>query len=216
MTDVLKTGQAKANGNILTPMARCTYAFIFKPGKAMEEGGKQKYQITLLFPKDADLTLLKKAAADAAMEKFAKELNDATPIPNHPQGWTKGMLFKSQLRSPFRDQGTKLDKPGFESGAFFITCTSDQKPGIVDQNVADILEPHQLYSGCFVRCAVRAFAYATKGNKGVAFGLQHVQKMADGEPLGGRSKPADDFEPVATAGATGVGSVPADPRDIFG
>ncbi len=38
------------------------------------------------------------------------------------------------------------------------------------------------------------YAFNTNGNKGVACGLNHVQKVEDGEPLGGaRSKAEEDF-----------------------
>jgi hypothetical protein len=42
--------------------------------------------------------------------------------------------------------------------------------------------------------SLNAFPYNTQGNKGVSFGLNHVQKIADGEFLGGRSKAEDDFD----------------------
>ena len=34
------------------------------------------------------------------------------------------------------------------------------------------------------------------GNKGVACGLNNVQKIADGDYLGGRSRAEDDFDPI--------------------
>ena len=32
------------------------------------------------------------------------------------------------------------------------------------------------------------YAYNANGNKGIACGLQNLQKLEDGEPLGGRSR----------------------------
>jgi hypothetical protein len=73
----------------------------------------------------------------------------------------------------------------------------------------DIIEEKDFYSGCFARATVRAFAYSNKGNNGVAFGLQNIQKLRDGDPLGGRTRPSDDFQAVGDAGdsSSGAGSV---------
>ena len=59
-----------------------------------------------------------------------------------------------------------------------------------------ILDSTQLYSGVWARVSINAFAFNTQGNKGVSFGLNHVQKVRDGDYLGGRSKAEDDFEPL--------------------
>ena len=38
------------------------------------------------------------------------------------------------------------------------------------------------------------FPFSTSGNNGVAAGLNNIQKVADGTPLGGRSRAEDDFD----------------------
>jgi len=178
--------------NVLTPEFRVSFAYVFRPSKPMagDENKDPKYTITMLFPKGADLSALKKAAQQAAIDKWG-----ADKVP-------KG------LRSPFRDQGEK-DYAGYEAGAIFINATSKQKPGLVDARMNDIIEEKDFYSGCYAHATVRAFAYDNKGNRGVAFGLQNIQKLRDGEPLGGRTRPTDDFQAVADAGesSSGAGSV---------
>jgi hypothetical protein len=67
----------------------------------------------------------------------------------------------------------------------------------VDRRVQPIVDPREIYPGCFVIASVRAFTYDTRGNKGVSFGLNHIQKIADGTPIGGRSRPEDDFQPLS-------------------
>lgn len=37
------------------------------------------------------------------------------------------------------------------------------------------------------------YAFNSNGNKGIACGLGNIQKIRDGEPLGGRSSAMDDF-----------------------
>jgi hypothetical protein len=43
------------------------------------------------------------------------------------------------------------------------------------------------------RASIRFFAYHTAGKKGIGAGLCNVQKTRDGELLGGRSTPHEDF-----------------------
>lgn len=174
--------------NYLTPRFRVSFPNVFRPGKAMNAGEEGKYSITALFAKDTDLSVLKKAAKEAAEEKWGTDQSK----------WPKN------LRLPFRDQGEK-EFEGYEPGCIFITATSKQRPGLVDAKVQDIIEEKDFYPGCYARATVRAFAYDQKGNRGVAFGLQNVQKVADGEPLGGRTRATDDFAPVegAEGGAAG-------------
>ena len=57
------------------------------------------------------------------------------------------------------------------------------------------MEPEEIYSGCYVRASINAYAFNIQGNSGVSFGLNNIQKVRDGEPLGGGgSKAEDDFD----------------------
>ena len=96
------------------------------------------------------------------------------------------------LRSPFRDQGDR-ELEGYVEGCVFINASSLQKPGLVDRQRQDIIDETEFYPGCYARATLRAFAYDNNGNKGVAFGLNNVQKLRDGDPLGGRTRAQDDF-----------------------
>lgn len=163
--------------NVLTPKFRASFVNVFRPGKSMEAEKPGKYSLIMLFAPGADISALKAAAAEAAREKWG----DKPP---------------KLLRSPFRDQGEK-EFDGYVEGAIFINATSDKRPGVVDQNVQDIIDEEEVYSGCYCRATVRAFAYDVSGNKGVAFGLQNVQKVADGDSLGGgRVKASEEFTAV--------------------
>ena len=80
-----------------------------------------------------------------------------------------------------------------------MSVSSSTRPGIVDRNVQPILDSTEVYSGCYARVSINAFAYNAKGNQGVSFGLNHVQKTRDGDFLGGRSRAEDDFEALEDA-----------------
>ena len=88
-----------------------------------------------------------------------------------------------------------VDRPDDEAYAdsYFINANSRTKPGIVDRNVEPIIDMTEIYSGCYGRVSMVFYAYNVNGNKGIAAGLQNIQKLEDGEPLGGKSRPEDDF-----------------------
>ena len=159
---------------VMTPEFRVSFPAVFKPKRQKGDATSEpKYGLTMLFPKGADLSKLKRAAEEAVKEKWG----DKPP---------------KNLRSPFRDQGEK-EYEGYEEGAVFVSASSKQKPGLVDRQRQDIIDETEFYPGCYARATLRAFAYDTNGNKGVAFGLNNVQKLRDGDPLGGRTRAQDDF-----------------------
>lgn len=170
--------------NILTPKFRVSYPNVFK-ARRNDLSGKDEYSIVALFKKGEDLAALKKAAESVLIEKFG---TDKTK-------WPK------QLRSPFRDQGEREKDgkmpEGYEAGAIFINLKSTQRPGLVDGARQAIIDENEFYAGCFARAQVRPFYYDQKGNKGVSFGLQNLQKMGEGDPLSSRVRAEDAFEAVA-------------------
>lgn len=186
--------------NVNTPKFRVSYPNVFKPfafkPKGNEPQKEPEYSIIALFKKGENLKVLEDAAKAAIIAKWGPD----------KAKWPTG------LKSPFRRQeelakevdGKRILPAGHEEGAIFIRFKSKQRPGVVDQNVQDIIEESQFYAGCYARASVNAYAYDQMGNKGVAFGLGNVQKMGDGEPLGNRTRPEHDFAPVTEEGAAPV------------
>lgn len=169
-----------SNGNVVTPVARVSFPNLFRPRKqGKDANAKEKYSVSLLFKKDEDLTVLKKAVAAVLADKFGSD----------KEKWPK------KLKLPFLDQGEQ-EYEGYEKGCLFIRCNSDQKPGVVNGRNQYVTDEAEVYPGCYGRATVRAFYYDNSGNKGVSFGLQNFQKTGDGEPLGGRMKAEDEFTPV--------------------
>jgi hypothetical protein len=163
------------SAKITTPEFRVSFPAVFKP-KAFGEG-EPKYSIVMLFDKKkADLSALKKAYAEAATAK-----------------WGDKSKWPKNLRNPFRDGDEKAETEGYE-GCTFISASSKQRPGLVDQQLNPILTEDAFYGGCYARATLTAFAYDWMGNKGVSFGLQNIQKIRDGEAFSGRKRAEDDFE----------------------
>ena len=169
--------------------------------------GKSEYSVVALFPKGTDLSALEALAKEVAIEEWGPDVSK-WPTPR---------------RNPFRDQGEKAKKDdatgkmvlpgGYEAGCVFINLKSAQRPGLVDEKVQDIIDETQFYAGCWARASVHAYAYNHTGNAGIAFGLNNVQKMKDGDPLSGRTKAADDFAPIEALAGEGT---PKSSSSIFG
>ncbi len=165
---------------IVTGKARLSYVNLFQP-RAQNEGQEPKYSVCVLIPKSDTASVNKiKQAIEAA-----KEAGKATWGGKVPPG----------LKVPLRDGDTERDTPEYK-GHWFINATSKQRPQVVDASVQPILNADEVYSGCYGRVSINFYAYNQNGNRGVAAGLGNVQKVADGEPLSGRSRAEDDFTAV--------------------
>ncbi len=170
--------ETKTPTKVVTGKVRFSYAHVFRP-QAPAEGAEPKYSVSLIIAKsDKDALRKIKAAVDAAKELGKAKFGGKIP-PN--------------LKTPLRDGD--VDRPDDEAyeNSYFMNATSTQKPGVVDAACQEILDQSEFYSGCYGRASVNFFAYNTAGNKGIACGLNNVQKLADGDSLTGRSRAEDDF-----------------------
>lgn len=163
-----------ATEKVLTPKFRVSFPAVFVPRAAMD-GAEPKYSVVMLFPKTADLSKLKAIAKQALVEKW-------------------GDKIPKDLRSPFRD-GNEKELDGY-ADCIFITASSKMKPGLVDGQKQEIISADEFYAGCYARATVNAYAYDRNGNRGVSFGLQNIQKLEEGEPFSGRTRPEDDFDAI--------------------
>lgn len=196
-------GSAKSNAielkKVKTSVFRVSFPKVFKPEGF--NGGDPKYGIGMLFPKSQPELLkdMKRAVANAATEKWG-------PKEKWPQ----------RLRLPFRDGDEKDDLDGYR-GHIYVTATSKQKPGVINQEREYITEESgEFYAGCYARATLIAFAYDTAGNKGVSFSLQNIQKIRNGKPFSGKKKAEDEFESVdRDEGDDDVGSSAGGDNDEF-
>ena len=85
---------------------------------------------------------------------------------------------------------------------------------MVDVNVKAIIDPSRVYAGVWAIIHTNCYAYDNKGNRGVAFGLEHVQIVRDDEPLDGRTKVDSAFKAIAGKGTGTAAGVPA--ASVFG
>ena len=164
---------------VVTGVVRLSYANVWEPKSI--NGGAEKYSVSLIIPKSDTKTLSAiNEAVNAAIEEGKGKFGGK--IPN-----------KAALKLPLRDGD--IDRPDDEAYAnsYFINANSITAPQIVDRNVNPILERSEVYSGVYARVSINFYAFNSNGNKGIACGLGNIQKIRDGEPLGGRTNAADDF-----------------------
>lgn len=167
---------------VVTGRVRLSYVHLFEP-YSQDNDSEEKYSCVILIPKSDKSTLSKiDKAIKAAAEAGKNSKYDGT-IPKN---------LVTTLHDG--DEEGDLDKNPEYEGHMFMSLSSKTRPGIVDADVNPILDSTEVYSGCYARVSMNAFPYNYKGKKGVSFGLNHVQKLADGDYLGGRSRAEDDFE----------------------
>ena len=167
---------------ITGPNTRWSYANVWDPKSI--NGGTPKYSVSLIIPKSDTATVQKiKAAIQAAYEEGQSKL----------KGNSRSVPALSAIKTPLRDGD--LERPDDEAykNSYFINANSGTAPGIVDADRQPILERSEVYSGVYGRASINLYAFNTNGNKGIACGLNNLQKIRDGEPLGSRSRAEDDF-----------------------
>ena len=170
------------NKVITGPNTTFSYLNCWDP-KAIQ-GGTPKFSVSLIIPKSDVKTIEKiKAAIQAAYEEGQSKL----------KGNGKSVPALSTLKTPLRDGDLERpDDPAY-ANAYFVNANSSTAPGVVDANRNDILDRSEVYSGCYGRASISFYAFNANGNRGIACGLNNLQKIKDGEPLGGRASAESDF-----------------------
>ena len=164
---------------VITGIVRLSYANVWEPKSV--NGGKEKYSVSIIIPKEDTKALDEiKKAIDAAIEESKGKFGGK--IPN-----------KASLKTPLRDGDIDRAEDEAYKNSYFINANSLTPPQVVDKNVKPILEHSEIYSGVYARVSINFYAFNSNGNKGIACGLGNIQKIRDGEPLGGRVSAEDEF-----------------------
>lgn len=167
---------------IVTGKTRLSWPCLFQAESY--QGGKPKFKATLLWDKNdpkcmEDLKRLKAACEEVATKAF---------------GSAKG------VKLPFRKGEEKADKWDGYKDAIYVTATTSRRPGVVDAKLKQA-EEVDIYPGCYVRAQLTPASYQQAGQNGVTFWLNHVQKLAEGDRLGGGGgSPESAFGEYSDAG----------------
>jgi hypothetical protein len=167
---------------ITGPDTRWSYANVWEPKSI--NGGTPKYSVSLIIPKSDTRTVAKlKAAIEAAYREGESKL----------RGNGKTVPPLAAIKNPLRDgDAERPDDPAY-ADAYFINANSTTAPGIVDADLNPVLTRSEVYSGVYGRASINLYAFSANGNKGIACGLNNLQKIRNGEPLGGKTSAENDF-----------------------
>lgn len=167
---------------VITPVGTASFVHVWEPHAFADEKGDKgepNYGLILVFDKKTDFTDMRKACGAALMKKWGD----------------KAKSMKSQFRLPFRPAsdyekyGEPFDR---DDDSIMVIFKSRSAPGVVDARAKPIMNQMDFYPGCLARVSCYAHAYDTRGNKGVTFLLNNVQKTGDGERLAGARKSAEE------------------------
>lgn len=168
---------------ITGPETRWSYANVWEPKSI--NGGTPKYSVSLIIPKSDTKTVEKiQTAIKAAYEEGQGKL----------KGNGKTVPALSVLKTPLRDGDAERPDDSAYADSYFINANSAAAPGIVDVDRQSIIDRSEVYSGVYGRASISFYAFNSNGNKGIACGLNNLQKIKDGESLGGKSRAEDDFD----------------------
>lgn len=188
--------------HVVLTNVRLSYTHLDQPHSS-QNGGEPKFSSTILVPKypadnRAKIDAAIRAATEKAREKFGASFPAQPKVSVHD-----GDGVRPSDGQPFGPEC---------KGHWVFTASNKQRPGVVDINLQPILDSTQLYSGIYANVGVTFFGYNAPQNKGIGVALDNVQKIADGEPLGGtRASADDDFGGIAAPAVQTVYSAPAAP-----
>ena len=161
---------------------RWSYANVWEPKSI--NGGTPKYSVSLIIPKSDTVTIQKiKVAIEAAYHEGESKL----------KGNGKSVPPLAAIKTPLRDGDAERPDDEAYADAYFINANSATAPGVVDLDRNPILSRSEVYSGVYGRASINFYAFNSNGNKGIACGLNNLQKVRDGEPLGGKASAESDF-----------------------
>ena len=147
-------------------------------------GGTPKYSVSLIIPQsDTKTVTAVKNAIQAAYEEGQSKL----------KGNSKSVPALSAIKTPLRDGDAERPDDEAYKDSYFINANSATAPGIVDAARNPIIEHSEVYSGVYGRASINFYAFNNNGNRGIACGLNNLQKISDGDPLGGKTRAEDDF-----------------------
>ena len=177
----------KGTTKVVTGKVRLSYANIFEPKSI--NGSEPKYSVSLIIPKDdkQQIEVIKQAIKNAIEEGKSKLADKNGNIPKN-------------IKLPLRDGDEDRPEDEAYANSYFLNANSVRPPQVVGTEIdkttgkAIPLGENDVYSGCYARVSLNFYAFNTNGNKGIACGLGNIQKVDDGERLGGGASAEEDFD----------------------
>lgn len=166
---------------VVTGEVRLSYVNVFEPRKIGENDKEAKYSLTILIPKNTPEGQKTIANIKAAIQKAAEK------------GAQKhfGGRIPTNVSHTLKDGDTEVDDLGDLkniknpelAGNMYMRLSTKFPPKVLNAERQEIINPLEIYSGCYGRVSLTTFAYSGDGRRGVSAVLNNVMKTRDGEPL---------------------------------
>lgn len=191
------TDKTELKTKYVTPEITCSFPYLFEKSDYTD-----KYGLSIPITKDAEdeIKKIRTLIGNAAEIKWGKK--------------ARAEIGK-KIASPLRDGDDEKEGDDVYTNTIFFNANSNKKPGVVGPDLKPLMDMDDIYPGCIIRASVNFYAYDFKGKKGVACGLQNVMKVKDGEPLGGKTNPEDDFGEFAGDTSFEFGENAKETEEVF-
>ena len=171
---------------VVTPRGRFFFADVDTPNTQSKNPKNlypsERFDVTMGFQKDADLTALKAECVKVATAAFKTSEGIEMPFANGDEKSLDSM-----------------------KGQIIIRAKSQKRPGLVDGKKGRITEA-DIVMGMWGRIQITPFSYQSGKTKGVTFNLKNVQVFTDSpfEPIGGGQSAESVFDDVEEDGSIGA------------
>ena len=166
---------------------RFSYLNVHEP-KAVKDGDQPMFSASLIIPKTDVVTINKinKGIEAAYKEGEAKLKGNGKTVPP----------MNSLRFLPLHDGDQERPEDDAYRNSYFINAKArpDHKPKLFGPDGEEIVDSSDFYSGIYGKAIIQFYCYNHGGNKGIATSLLGLKKIRDGEPLGGATVTADDFD----------------------
>ena len=172
--------EKRLNTKMITPEIVCSYPSLHEKGEDLS--GRLAYSMAIHISKQDPKAKaqLQQIMANAAVNAWGEKYKTL-----------KGITHFVEDTDTLEDVGDR-----FKGTLKFSAKSQKRQPGLVYPNrerVPQELIETTFYPGCIVLASVSAYGTDSGGKKTVAFSLNNVMWVRDGEPLGSVSNPDDDF-----------------------
>lgn len=173
---------------VLSPKGRLCFMNVFKTVENLQK--LEEYSIDILFPKGSDIEWIAGKYRKVCMDVFEEDHTLKRPLSYKGKGKSdKAILKDGDARYDAADKDKRETYAPYKGHVYMSIriLASDGKPLVLDRDGDDVIDPGEFQSGDYGRVQFSMSAYRQpKWGNMVSVKLMGVQKLADGEKLGGQ------------------------------
>lgn len=200
MSESFSNAELKKQCRVITPPGIVSYPKVWEAAQVLGKG-EFKFSVSLLVSKQLDAK--NKVQWNAALK--AIRLAKIVKWGENERAWPKDLLLPITNGDNAVDKNTGGIKEG-HAGCWVVRATSKAEfPPKVFRYMGMGAKPRpmtkdeedKIYPGCMGRIQVYAYGWEYMGKNGISFGFNALEKLKDGEVIGGSSALDEAFGAVA-------------------